>query len=62
MSAQSSYLNKKGLTVKDLVILVFLLHYFSCLSLSAPFRLLQTLRLLSISRLGSPCSADLYIF
>ena len=39
MSAQSSYLNKKG-----------------------PFRLLQTLRLLSISRLGLPCSADLYIF
>ena len=56
MSAQSSYLNKKGLTVKDLVTIgIFTALFFV-------FELIQTLRLLSISRLGSPCSADLCIF
>ena len=62
MSAQSSYLNKKGLTVKDLVTIGIFTALFFVFELSAPFRLLQTLRLLSISRLGLPCSADLCIF
>ena len=62
MSAQSSYLNKKGLTVKDLVTIGIFTALFFVFELIGSLRLLQTLRLLSISRLGLPCSADLYIF
>ena len=67
MSAQSSYLNKKGLTVKDLVTIGIFTALFFVFELigSLPFApnpALTFLRLLSISRLGLPCSADLYIF
>lgn len=62
MSAQSSYLNKKGLTVKDLVTIGIFTALFLCSSLSAPCLLLQTRHSLFISRLGLPCSAVLYIF
>ena len=60
MSAQSSYLNKKGLTVKDLVTIGIFTALFFVFELigSLPF----APNLLSISRLGLPCSADLCIF
>ena len=62
MSAQSSYLNKKGLTVKDLVTIGIFTALFFVFELIGSLPLLRTRRLLSTNPLGLPCSAGLYIF
>ena len=53
MSAQSSYLNKKGLTVKDLVTIGIF---------TALFFVFELIGSLPFAPLGLPCSAGLYIF